>query len=212
MDKDKIWKIEKKKSVLKAKIFEIINLKCYLPSKDLKKDNFYVINLHDWVNVFSITEDKKVILVKQHRLGRNTVTLEVPAGAVEFGEDPMETAKRELEEETGYTADEMVFLKKISVNPAIQNNTCYFFLAKNCRKNKETHFDLAEELEVELMDIKKLIEIAEKSSSYEKINKDTSLKNDNGNFSDTSNIIDNSLSFLSIILSKEYLEKSGTFF
>ena len=182
MNKNKTWQIISEKSVFNSRIFEIFNLDCFLPSKNFKH-NFYSIHLHDWINVFSITNDNKVILVKQHRLGKNLITLEAPAGAINRGEKPEDAAKRELLEETGYTSEKLILLKKISVNPAIQNNTCYFFLALNCKKNNNTKFDPAEEIEIVLKEKEELFD-----SLY-------------------SGEIDNSLAFLSIILARDYFKK-----
>jgi len=184
MDKSKIWEIKSKKEILKLKIFKIQELNCYLPSKKMDH-NFYKIKLHDWVNIFALTSDNKIILVNQHRLGNNMVTTEVPAGAINKNEDPLESAKRELTEETGYTTENIFLLKKISVNPAIQDNYCYFFLALDCKKTSETNFDPSEELEVVLENIKKINDITQ------------------------SDFMDNSLSFLSVMLAKEHLLRAG---
>jgi 8-oxo-dGTP pyrophosphatase MutT (NUDIX family) len=69
------------------------------------------------------------------------VVLEIPGGMVDEGEDPMTAAKRELEEETGYTSPIWMFLGKSRPNPAIQNNTVYHYLAANCIKTAEPAFD-----------------------------------------------------------------------
>ena len=182
MESTKIWKINERKSLLKTRIFEIFNFDCHLASKDINH-NFYSIKLFDWVNIFALTDDNRAILVKQHRVGKDMVTLEVPAGGIDAGEDPLDAAKRELVEETGYTTDKIYLLKKISVNPAIQTNTCYFYIALDCKKTDNTDFDLAEELEVKLMD-----------------------KDDLFNSMD-SELIDNSLAFLSVMLARDYLSK-----
>ena len=181
MNKDKTWCIKDKKSVFKIKLFDVIRLDCYLPSKDIHND-FYSISMHNWVNIFSLTNDNKIIFVKQHRIGKNIVTMEVPAGAIDEGEKPLDAAKRELVEETGYTSDKFILLKEISVNPAIQNNTCYFFLALNCIKSHDTKFDSTEELELMLK---------EKDEIDNIIN---------------SNLIDNSLAYLAVILARDYLK------
>ncbi|MBN2546838.1 MAG: NUDIX hydrolase [Spirochaetes bacterium] len=181
MDINKTWKIQNEKSVLKTRIYEVFDLKCYLPSKKIKH-NFYSIRMPDWVNVFSVTTDKKIIFVKQHRIGKNIITLEAPAGAIDKGEAPKNAALRELEEETGYVPDKLILLKKISVNPAIQNNTCYIFLALDCRKTKETKFDHSEELDIVFHALNELNKI---------INSD---------------MIDNSLAYMACLLAKNYFK------
>ncbi|OHD21001.1 MAG: hypothetical protein A2086_14810 [Spirochaetes bacterium GWD1_27_9] len=180
MHETKKWIINGEKQVFKSKIFEIYQMDCFLPSKYINND-FYSIHLTDWVNIFAITEDNKVLLVKQHRLGKNIVTYEVPAGAIDKNEDPQFAAIRELEEETGYTTDKIVLLKKIAVNPAIQNNTCYFYLALDCKKTKDTDFDTTEELDLVIKD---------KEELFNCINTD---------------LIDNSLALMSVMFAKEYL-------
>jgi len=180
MNENKKWLINGETSIFKCKIFDIHALDCYLPSKNIKND-FYTININNWVNTFALTEDGKVIMVKQHRLGRDIVTLEVPAGAMEKDEDPEAAAIRELEEETGFVPEKVILMKKISVNPAIQNNECYFFLALNCKKVKETDFDETEELEVVLKEKEEVFNWAE------------------------SDLVDNSVAMLSIMFAKDYL-------
>lgn len=184
MNNSKKWLIKNKKSILKTKLFEIFNLECFLPSKKVDH-NFYSISIFDWVNIFALTDDDRAIFVKQHRLGKNIITLEVPAGMIDKDEDPMDAAKRELAEETGYVPEKVVLLKKISVNPAIQTNNCYFYLALNCRKAQNVNFDIGEEIEVVIKD---------KEEVFNSLNKD---------------LIDNSLAFLSIILARDYLKNSN---
>ena len=184
MDINKKWNIINKETVFKSKIFKINKFNCFLPSKNIYND-FYSIDLPDWANVFALTEDNKVILVKQHRLGNNQVTLEVPAGAIDKGEDPLEAAGRELIEETGYAAEKIILIKKISVNPAIQDNICYCYLALNCNKVIKNDLDHAEEIDVVVKDAEEVFNL---------INTDS---------------VDNSLSYLSIILSRDYLIKNN---
>ena len=63
---------------------------------------FYVLEYPDWVNVIAITEDGMFVLERQYRHGLGKTCYEIPAGVIENGETPLEAAKRELQEETGY--------------------------------------------------------------------------------------------------------------
>ena len=94
---------------------------------------YYVVEVPDWTNVIVVTEEERVILVRQYRYPVDQVTLELPGGVIEKGEEPMAAAKREMQEETGYTSDNLELLMKLAPNPAINNNTAYFFLARNAR-------------------------------------------------------------------------------
>ncbi|MGH7792436.1 MAG: NUDIX hydrolase [Thermodesulfobacteriota bacterium] len=112
-----------------------------------KEHDFYVIEAPDWINVVAITPDDRIVLIKQYRHGIQSLTLEIPGGMVDPGESPLEAAKRELLEETGYASDEWVFIGMVHPNPAIQNNSCHMFIAKDVRKVQEPNFEGTEDID-----------------------------------------------------------------
>lgn len=79
--------------------------------------------------ILPINEKGEVILVKQWRTALDRVLLEVPAGKLENGEEPLECAKRELEEETGYKANKFEYLGKIATVPGFCDEIIHLYVA-----------------------------------------------------------------------------------
>ncbi len=106
-----------------------------------KTSTFFVIENPDWVNVIALTKDREVVLIEQFRHGIGEVILEIPGGMVDDGEEAERAARRELLEETGFSAREFVFLGKSRPNPAIQNNWLYHYAAVDAEQTAEIEFD-----------------------------------------------------------------------
>jgi 8-oxo-dGTP pyrophosphatase MutT (NUDIX family) len=99
-----------------------------------------------------VTPDNQVVLIHQYRHGVDEITLEIPGGMVDpHDPSPLHAARREMQEETGYDSEDIVELGSIHPNPAIQNNRCHTFLARDVEKRFETNFDTTEETEVILV-------------------------------------------------------------
>ena len=109
---------------------------------------YVVLEAPAWANVVAITREGDAVLVRQYRHGIDAVTLEVPAGIVEQGEEPLAAVQRELAEETGYVSERWQDLGSVHPNPAFQNNRCYTFLALDCRHAAARHQDPGEDIEV----------------------------------------------------------------
>ncbi|MBN2724531.1 MAG: NUDIX hydrolase [Deltaproteobacteria bacterium] len=110
--------------------------------------DFFRLGFPDWANVIPMTDDGKIILINQFRHGTLEFSTEIPGGVLENGEKPLDGARRELLEETGFTSDDWTYLGKVSPNNAIQTNFCHVFLAKGCRKTHDVQFDDDEEIEM----------------------------------------------------------------
>lgn len=120
---------------------------------------FYVLEYPDWVNVIAITEDGKYVMERQYRHGLGETCVELCAGVIEDGETPIEAAKRELEEETGYTGGEWTHLMNISGNASTTSNLTHCFIALNVKPNGHRHLDKTEDLDVELMSEEEVFEL-----------------------------------------------------
>lgn len=114
-------------------------------------DEYYVLEYPTWINVIAITLEGKYVMVKQYRHGLGIVATELCAGVVEPGEDPLEGAKRELLEETGFGGGEWELSMVLSANPGSQNNLSYSYIARNVEKISDQHLDATEDLTVELL-------------------------------------------------------------
>ena len=116
-----------------------------------------IFEFRAWANVIALTKNNEVVLIKQYRHGVEKVLWEIPGGVVEDDEDPMEGVKRELLEETGYTASKFIQVGALYPNPAIQTNTMYCFLALDAELMGEQELDDGEDIEVHLVPLNELV-------------------------------------------------------
>lgn len=98
--------------------------------------------------VVASDEENRIIMEKQFRYALNDYLLEIPAGKLDAGEDPLVCAKRELEEETGIVASEWISLGTIATSPGFCNEVIHLYVAKGLSKG-EIHWDEDEYVEVE---------------------------------------------------------------
>ncbi|MGD2127446.1 MAG: NUDIX hydrolase [Desulfobacteraceae bacterium] len=143
----KPWKLISSQKKEFYKIFSLRTDRACSPRTD-KTYDFYILESTDWVNVIPLTPQNEVVLIRQYRHGTREITLEIPGGIVEQHDSPEEAARRELLEETGYKASEMVSLGFVHPNPAFLNNRCYTYLAKNVYKVRKQEQDEKEDIEV----------------------------------------------------------------
>ncbi len=154
----KKWLTLNSQKILQAMVFRYI--KVQRQSQDSQKvGEFDVVQCFHWVNIIAITSDQKIVLVKQYRHGTDLVTTEIPGGAVHPGEDFLLAAKRELQEESGYTSQRWHLLGRVDSNPAFMTNYCETYLAIDADKTHEQNLDPFEEIEVLLEDIKDMEEL-----------------------------------------------------
>lgn len=112
---------------------------------------YYVLEYPEWVNTIAITADGRFVMVEQYRHGLGEVFTELCAGVVEPGEAPIDGARRELLEETGFGGGEWHEWMTISANPGSQNNLTHCFLATGVELVGEQHTDDTEDLRVRLL-------------------------------------------------------------
>ena len=157
----KNWPILSSLQSLSCGIFSVRTDKTRSP-KNGKIYDFYVIETNPWVNVIPITEDNKVVMVKQFRHGIKGITLEIPGGLVDPGYTPKEAGKKELLEETGYESESFELIGRIFPQPAIQNNECFIYLAQNVIKTHPLNLEETEDIETVLVPIENISKMIKK--------------------------------------------------
>jgi ADP-ribose pyrophosphatase len=128
---------------------------CELPDGRVANE-YYVLEYPNWVNVVAITEDNKVIMVKQYRHSGDIISIEIPGGVIDGDEKPVEAAKRELLEETGYLFEDFELVSTIYPNPATSDNQTFCFLAKGGKKVQEQDLDEHEDIDIEFHTIEEV--------------------------------------------------------
>ncbi|VDB00704.1 hypothetical protein S1OALGB6SA_1792 [Olavius algarvensis spirochete endosymbiont] len=136
-----------------AKLFRLVTSR--RRSSEGKEASFISVDSPNWVTIIpeliDETGERRFLLVRQFRHGTQRVGLEFPAGAVDFGEDERNAATRELLEETGYEAAELIELGSVSPNPAFMANKTYTYLARGLTKKDEQNLDEHEILDMQML-------------------------------------------------------------
>lgn len=121
-------------------------------------EDYYVRESRGFVIVFAVTPDDRVVLVRQYKHGIGQELLELPAGAIDAGEEPVACALRELAEETGYTAETVEHVRTFITEPTNSNSVAHLFLIRNARHTQEQDLDVTETIEVELATFEALLQ------------------------------------------------------
>lgn len=109
---------------------------------------FYSYSRKDHVVIVASDENGNYICVRQFRQGIKEVTTEFPAGGIEYAEDALGAAKRELREETGHISDKWEHLLTVPSNATIADNYAHIFTAKDCRRSGAQSLDGTEFLHI----------------------------------------------------------------
>ena len=107
---------------------------------------FEYVVLPDTARVIAITKNRKIILLKEKVFSFNKTYFSLPGGSIESDEDPRSAALRELEEETGYTSDDLELWFSQNYSQTIVSEK-FYFIARNCKKNGAIKLGNGEEIE-----------------------------------------------------------------
>ena len=160
LNSELVWQPLNRKKIFSTRIFDINEIQSRSPEKDTA--TFYSLHATDWVIVVPVIRNEdgieSFIMVKQWRHGTEQLSIEFPGGVIDKGEEPAHAAARELLEETGYQAGELIHAASISPNPAIMENTCHFFFARNLTNTHRLDLDDDEFVNSEAIPISQVIE------------------------------------------------------
>ena len=137
--------------------------------KGIDIDDFYVLEYPTWVNVIAITDKGQFVIEQQYRHGIQQPVFEICAGVCEREEKPLDTAKRELLEETGFSGNTWSLIGKFAPNPNSMSNWCYSFLAEGVTKSQEPHLEPTEDIQIHLFSAEEVLSMMKNGKIVEGI-------------------------------------------
>ena len=152
------WKTLSSDYLIKHQYFTARKDKCETPEGKIIEE-YFVVELPTTACAVSITEDGKVLMVKQYRHPVEEVLLELPGGFIDKNELTEVAMARELLEETGYRFSSVEQVGKIAANPGVLNNFTCLFLARGGKKTSEQTLDHNEDIEVVTISVDELKEL-----------------------------------------------------
>ena len=142
------WEILKRKTLHDFKLMQIEGKEVRSPRTGKSMD-VMAVHFPAWVVVLALTAEQEVVMVNQYRHGSENVHLELPGGLVDPDDpSPLQTARRELLEETGYGSGDFRIMGECFPQPAILSNKCHFCLAMDVEFQRAQALDEGEDLEV----------------------------------------------------------------
>ena len=123
------WKVLKSENILSLGVWLNVRQETVELPSGKQIPTWFVLEFPDWINVIAITKDGQFVMEDQYRHGLGVTNLEICAGVIDPGETPLQAAKRELSEETGFGGGKWELFMKLSPNPTNHNNISWTFLA-----------------------------------------------------------------------------------
>ena len=153
-----MWTVKSTVRILDSEFVKVDKDDVILP-QGREIPDFYKVTIKDCAAIVAITPDNHIILKKEYRHCYGQELIEIPAGVLEDGEDSLESAKRELLEETGYQSNRWTYLGKTVESSAKLTNYMYIYFAEDCKKVSSQKLDYGEDIEVIEVDFEEAIQM-----------------------------------------------------
>ena len=150
MTEVKPWRRVETRLLTDCRVFTVHEARSESPH-DGSKHNFFVIGSNEWCNCVPLTANNEVVCIRQYRHGTDEITLEIPGGLVDAGEDPAMSSARECLEETGYEARRVSSLGVLTPNPALFVNRLHTYVAFDVERVANVANTATEHTDVQLI-------------------------------------------------------------
>lgn len=143
------WHVKNRRYLLEKPWMKLREDHVVLPG-GAEMEEFHVVEYPNWAATVCIDTKGQFVFVEQYRHGIGRSSLELPAGVIESQEEPLQAARRELLEETGYYAPNWRFIGKCATDPSNHSNHAFLYLAEDAYLQKKQELDHEEEITVRL--------------------------------------------------------------
>jgi len=156
----KPWTVLEEEDVSPSHWFPVTKQKVQLPNNNVY--DYYLSELGDVVQILAVTKQNEVVLVRQYKHGLGQILLEIPGGMQQKDTSVIQSALNELEEETGIkaTADQLISLGKIAVNPTKLKQETYGFILFGAEFNSVQQLEDTEDIQIVLLPAPEVLRLA----------------------------------------------------
>lgn len=145
------WTVETSRYVYDRRPYMIMREDSVRLPNGARIPDYFVFEYPDWVSVLAVTAAEEFVLIRQYRHGIGQVHYELAAGVVDEQEPLLESARRELLEETGYGGGKWQHWLKVCANPGTHNNWCHIFLAIGVDRINAQQLEHTEDIAVHIL-------------------------------------------------------------
>ena len=151
------WQVAESTQILRSSFMAVRRDSCTTPDGSRKRD-YFALELKDFAVVVAVTPRLELLLVREYKHGARGVMRTLPAGFIEPGESPEQGARRELLEETGYSAPTLLHLASFVLVPDLSSSRGYMFFAPNAEATSTPHPDADEDIEIDAVPVDRILD------------------------------------------------------